>query len=519
MLKKSYYTEPSEMDRLVFEKLVPADHHLRRVKEVIDFERFREKVSDVYSPKMGRGAEDPVRMIKLGYLQFQYNLSDREVLKQVQVNVAYRYFLDLSLESALPTYGLLSQFRSRLGEVRYLALFEEVLAQARQKGLVKDRLRLKDATHVIANIAIPSAIRLVGQTRQRLLESARPYARERVAQEEERARQIRQMSDDLPDAERLLQRVMHLRHVVAWADALQQELGLASEAVDRTRRRFDEALAFAHQVVDQNENPDKPDKLRSLHDPDARKGKHGTQSYVGYQLDLSVDADSELITALDTPPANQDEAANAEKLIEQEEQAQGNQVQSVSMDGIGFRGDILRSLKDPQGLGVEVFVPPREFSSYQGPYFTPADFHLEEEGALLVCPGEEETRSRYRSVRGTGWQFYFKLSQCRSCPLLAQCMEKLPAAHGRTVIKNDYETEYQAAWELSQTPRFAQVRREQTKVERKLAEIVRFHGGRRTRYRGRGRVVIQYLLTALVVNIKRMVRLLFPDQHHSLVHP
>ena len=115
MLKADYYIEPTEIDRIVYEKLIPADHLLRRVKESIDFEVFREKVKDRYSADMGRSAEDPVRMIKIEFLEFMYNLSDREVLKQLQVNVAYRYFLDLSLDSRLPTSGLLSQFRLRLG--------------------------------------------------------------------------------------------------------------------------------------------------------------------------------------------------------------------------------------------------------------------------------------------------------------------------------------------------------------------------------------------------------------------
>jgi transposase len=110
VLKPSYYTEPTDVDRMVFEKLVPAEHLLRKVKAFIDFERFRDLVKECYSPNMGRGAEDPVRMIKLEYLQFQYNLSDREVLKRAQVDVSFRYFLDLSLDSELPTAGLMSQF-------------------------------------------------------------------------------------------------------------------------------------------------------------------------------------------------------------------------------------------------------------------------------------------------------------------------------------------------------------------------------------------------------------------------
>jgi hypothetical protein len=52
------------------------------------------------------------------------------------------------------------------------------------------------------------------------------------------------------------------------------------------------------------------------------------------------------------------------------------------------------------------------------------------------------------------------------------------------------------------------VRREQGAIERKLAEVVCQHDGGWARYRGRGRNRIQYLLSGLVVNVKRMVRLL-----------
>jgi transposase len=511
VLKPSYYSEPTDVDRIVFEKLVPADHLLRKVKAFIDFERFRDLVKECYSPNMGRGAEDPVRMIKLEYLQFQYNLSDREVLKRAQVDVSFRYFLDLSLDSELPTAGLMSQFRTRLGHERHQALLNDLVAQARERGLVKDRLRLKDATHVIANIAIPSAIGLVAQTRQRLLAAAQPYAAERVAQEEARTEQIRQVTDDLKDEERLLQRVKHLHQIVAWADELQQALGPAPAPCDPSRQRFDDALALAHRVLEQSDHPKRKDKLLSTTDPDARRGKHGAY-YDGYQLNINMDADSELITAVATPPANADEAALAEELIEQEEQAHGNDIQAISMDGVAFQGPVLRRLQAPDGLGLDVYVPPQEWASYSSPYFTAPDFQLVEEGRVCICPAEEESRSRQRNNHDTGWCFRFPRRVCANCPLLDRCMAQLPAHTGRVVTKNDYEAEYQAAWQRASTPEYAQIRHEHPKVERKLAEIVRYHGGRRTRYRGSRRVLIQYLLTAFAVNIKRMLKLLDPHQ-------
>src|SRR5262245_10221570 len=114
MLKETYYTAPTELDELICAKLVPDDHYLRQVKAGVDFTSVRRLVAEYYSPDQGRGADDPVLLFKLCFLQFHYNLSDRDVLIAAQVNVAYRFFLDLSVESKLPTGGLLSQFRTRV---------------------------------------------------------------------------------------------------------------------------------------------------------------------------------------------------------------------------------------------------------------------------------------------------------------------------------------------------------------------------------------------------------------------
>jgi transposase len=78
VLKENYYTAPTELDELIFAKLVPADHYLRQVKAVVDFRSVRGLVDKCYSPDQGRGAEDPVLLFKLCFLQFHYNFSDIE---------------------------------------------------------------------------------------------------------------------------------------------------------------------------------------------------------------------------------------------------------------------------------------------------------------------------------------------------------------------------------------------------------------------------------------------------------
>lgn len=518
MLKSDYYTEPTEIDELIFEQLVPAGHYLRQVKAVIDFEFVRVEVQDCYSERMGRGAVDPVLMFKLGYLQHHYRLSDREVLIEAQVNVAYRYFLDLAISSALPVASLLSLFRSRLGAKRHQKLFDQIVSQARAHSLVKDRLRLKDATHVIANIAIPSTIQLVAQVRTKLLKSAQPYAAEWVQAAEGEAQRIRQVTADVKDEERLLQRVNHLRQIVAWTDELQAQLELTQAVKQPNWARFESALATAHKLLADQDDPKGKDRVRSAVDPEARRGKHGA-FYDGYLNDISLDPDSEILTAMDIMPANGDEAANARTLIETEQQAHGNKIEAISMDSIAFQGKVLRDLSKPQDLDLTVYVPPHAQGIKETAYFKPQDFQLTPDHTTLLCPNEQETQHRHRNAKDTAWIFKFKPSQCTQCPLQQKCLAKVPDKNGRSVTKNDYQSEYDAARQLAKTEVYAQVRKQHPKVERKLAEIVRYHDGRRARYRGQKRVKIQFLLTGIAINIKRIVRLLAQKPDSSAFNP
>ncbi|PDW01348.1 IS1182 family transposase [Candidatus Chloroploca asiatica] len=505
MLKPTSAPTLSDHDHQVFDALVPADHYLRQVLQVVDFERYRETMAACYHPTEGRPAADPVLLLKLGFLQTQYRLSDREVCTQAQVNVAFRLFLQVGLTASLPHPSLLTIFRARLGWKIYAQIFDGVVAQARTAGLVKDRLRLKDATHIIATIAIPSTIRLVAQTRECLLDAAEPFAPERVAAERAHAQAIRTATSDLSGEERLLQRVAQLRQIVDWADQVSAGLGPLPHPTPTDRRLFAEALALAHTILADRDDSTGGDHIVSLHDPDARRGKHGA-FFTGYLLDVAMDADSQIITALEVLPANGDEAADATDLIRHEETIHGNDVQTLSIDKAGFRGELLREWHDPDGLNLEVVVPPvREKPTSS---FTAEDFQHDAAQGTLTCPGEQTTTRRIRNHVDTGWKYSFRRSDCATCALFAQCLTRLPKATGRQVVINDYAVEYAAARAYATSEAYRQIRREHPAIERKLADVVRRHAGRWARYRGRARVRIQYLLTGLVVNIKRMVHLL-----------
>jgi transposase len=489
-----------DAERQLFLEVVPEDHFLRRLLHTVDFEQFRPLLESAYEG-FGRPPLDCLFMLKLELLARHYRLSDREVITATRFNIAYRLFLGISLKSPLPHPTLLTYFRQRVGPERLQQVFDNVVTQARRLGLVKDRLRLKDATHVLANIAVPSTILLVANIRDRLLQALQPFAAAGVAQEQERAESIRLASADAKDEERLLQRVTHLRAILAWADALPLP---SDDATAAARQKLQAALTLAHKVLADRDDPEGGDKVLSAQDADARRGKHGNY-YDGYLLDVAMDADSEILTALNVLPANGDEGADAAALLRQEEQAQGNDVEAVSLDGAGYRGEVLRELNDPQGLHVRVFVPPSERIAL--PVFGTEDFRLSDDGKTLTCPAGQTTTQWERNAHDTGRKFRFAKKQCGGCALRQQCLSK-PQARSRTVIKNDYEAEYRAAQAQAQTAAYAAVRREHPAIERKLSEMVNRHDARHARYRGRPGVRWQMLLTGLVVNLKRMVRLL-----------
>lgn len=499
----------TDIDRYIFETLVAPNHYLRRVATSIDFERFRPRLAEAYSLGMGRPAIDPVRMLKILFLRFHYKLSDRQVVARSATDVAFRWFLGLSAAQPVPNHTGGTYFRKRIGVERFTQLFQELIGQAREAGLVKDRLRLKDATHLFADAAEVQPLQLAAQVRERLLQAAAPFWPEWVNGQRAALDTLRQTTAELPDDERLAARIEYLRVMATQLHERAATLGRAA-ASERPRQRLHRALALVDKLLADRDDPDAPDRLVSAIDPDARIGKHG-RFFLGYLLDLAIDADSELITSLNVLPANGAEAADAITLLAQEEAAHGNDIKGLSMDGAGYNGPVLRQLTDPEGLNVEVTVPvptPTPRTTYGPERF--ALRVIDPQHREVTCPNGQTTQQRERNRHDTGYRFQFKAQQCAACPLRQQCLGNPNSKRGRIVIKNDYEAEYAQVAAKAQTAEYQQTRRTHPKIERKLGDVVRHHGARRAGFRGLPKVLLRSVMTAFVVNVKRMVKLLSP---------
>jgi hypothetical protein len=271
---------------------------------------------------------------------------------------------------------------------------------------------------------------------------------------------------------------------------------------------------MAHKILQDQENPNAGDKTQSIVDSEARRGKHGGW-YNGYLVDILEDADSEIVTQINVLPANGQEALDAVELAHQEEAAHGNDIESLSMDGAGFNGPMLRELEDPAGLGIDTFVPPKPEPASET--FGPDDFVEDVKTGRVTCPAGKQSRYKERDSKDLATRHRFAGEDCRECPLLDQCMKHLPKRFGRTVRKNDYTEEYKRVREKAKTKAYTSVRSEHTKVERKLGELLNRHGGRRARYHGTANVLMQELMAGMATNIKRMVQLVCAPEVASAI--
>jgi transposase len=152
MLKKPEVGQ-QELELVTIESLVPADHLLRKIDAVVEFEFIRERVRHLYCPDNGRPALDPVVLFKLLFLGYLFGIrSERQLMREVQVNAAYRWFLRMRLQDKVPDASTLSQNRRRRfrGSEIYQQIFDEIVELACRKGLVTGEVLYTDSTHLKA---------------------------------------------------------------------------------------------------------------------------------------------------------------------------------------------------------------------------------------------------------------------------------------------------------------------------------------------------------------------------------
>ena len=135
------------------ESFIPSDHRLRKLNQVLDLSFIHEAVRDRYCQDNGRPSIDPEVVVRLFILQAIEGIrSVRELMNEVQVNLAYRWFIGYRVDEPLPDHSTLSRALDRFGDEVFNALFLQSLDQCRRSGLVEGRVLHLDATMIRADI-------------------------------------------------------------------------------------------------------------------------------------------------------------------------------------------------------------------------------------------------------------------------------------------------------------------------------------------------------------------------------
>jgi IS5 family transposase len=492
----------------LYDRIVPIDHLLRKINQVVDFSFARPIFQERYNPDIGRPAEDPEFMLRLCLLQYIYGDSDRQVVENARLNLAYKYFLGLAVDAEVPDYTSISYFRiQRLGEEKFRSVLEQIVRQCISKGLVKGKRQIIDSTPVIANISSSSLSGLVRKCRENVLKTIAKqdtkFAEKLGLKELENAEPVKFASteeglqQEIEAAGKLLDDVTaELRaQKISPTEELQKDLGLLEKA-----------------VVDREE--DAKDKLLSPVDPDARTGKKTNNKWPGYKAHLIMEEETGIITGVETTPANATDGSQLKPLLKEQAAVHSLKPQELTADKAYDWGENLEALANNRTI-ANIALSKVNHRNGAG-YFTVDDFLYDPENVKLMCPAGHISTNCYSEIlynNKAGYAFQFKPSLCNTCPLKTKCVKN---KQGRRVYISYYEPYFRLARERLATEEGKQAYRNRYKIEQKVADLTRYCGLRRCRYRGLDRAGIHTLLATIVCNIKRMVKLLWgkPDNFY-----
>jgi len=457
-------------DETVYGRLLPEEDELLAIRKQIDLSYVEEETADLYSDG-GRPAYPASVLFKMLFLEYYANLSDVQVAHQCRYNLLYRAFVGLGIEEQTPDDTTLVVFRRRLGEERFHRLFDRLIAQCQGKGLLQGRLKIVDATHVIARVAIPNTVNLLRQARRRVVRA--------IEKQEEGLRQ------DLTSrfsTEGTL-------HGVPTAAVLQEEVQL-SETLVAESQPYGEEVAREVSLLKQILHPQEGDKVVSVVDPEARFGhKSPRKTFVGYKVHVAEDS-SELVTSLEVLKGNEHEGHRLPQLLAQE-QAKGVCQTALVADGL-YNSASNRELITKAGMVGYIPLSKRRIKSRHFRYHPAKD--------SVVCPAGETSIGSSR--QGLGTLYTFSPGQCLSCQEQAGC----PSLNGGRV-RVYLSDNLREAWAMP-SDSLSTIEQERKRIERKFGEAKQWHYLGYARYWGKSKMVIQALMTFFVINAKRIIKLL-----------
>jgi Transposase and inactivated derivatives len=427
------------------DELMPNDHYLRDVARFVDFNFIYDLVAPLYDPESGRPSIDPVLLIKLPLLQYLEGIkSMRETVKQVQVNVAYRWFLGLTFEDEVPHFSTFGKNYTRRfeGTALFEQIFFGILSQCMAAGLVDGRVVFIDGTHIKAH--------------------ANAHKFNKVKVPEEALFYHEQLKAELRE-ERVLQERKALKSLE------EERLTLKEKKISRS----DPESGWFH------------------------KGEH--KEVFAYAAQVACDRYG-WILGFTSHAGNLHDSRSFGAIAALLEQHYP-EIEMAVMDA-GYKTAAIAHHWMQRGI-TPVFPYKRPMTK-EG-YFKKAEFVYDFAFDGYTCPTGQWLA--YSTTNAQGYREYkSQASECANCAFLAQCTQS--QNHVKVLTRHLWARDIEGAEQLRRLgfTRTIYARRKET-IERLFGTAKEFHGLRYTNQKGREKLHMKLALTFSCLNMKKLAKM------------
>lgn len=459
MYRKKDKSKQRQMQMICIEDLVPQDHMLRDIEAAIDWTFIYDEVKGLYKEaEWGNPGIDPVVLFKIVFIEYLYGIrSMRQTIKEIEVNVAYRWFIGYDLTEPIPHFSTFGKnYKRRFeGTDIFERIFRHILEEAVKCGFIDASAIFIDGTHIRANA--------------------------------NKKKQVKEL-------------------VAAEARRYQKEL---DEEIDRDREEHGKKP-----LKDKKNDDDESDHgngeggaggtnvkevTKSTTDPECgmfHKGEHEKQ--FAYIAGTACDKKN-FILGFSVAPGNTHDSIMFDDVYNKTV-ALFPEVKAVVADSAYRTPWIAKQIID------DGRVPSLPYKSPMTPdgYFRKHEYVYDEYYDCILCPNNQVLK--YSTTNREGYREYKSDPEvCKNCPYREQCTKSKDCK--KTVTRHVWEDYMDMVEDYRHTPWIKDLydMRKQ-KIERVFADAKVKHGLRYTQMRGLAKVTMQVTLTFACMNLKKLAK-------------
>lgn len=523
------------MSNAVYEEITSyhKEHPLVVLKERIDWEALIEACSGFRLYEEGKRGQPPSHELRhlcgaLIVRHFQ-GYSYRRTSAEMHGNGLVRYFVGYHLMSTAMSASTIRRFEKWVKASEPRLIFDEVLRiideefpEERKKNQYGDTFAfrsramkqsrsamLRDAvTRLLTYLEAiyPEIAKQVCQAHHRI-EIFGPddaLGEERLTVEERKSLELRTAEAVFPFLQRLKGHREKMVHVVDICHQLAEEWWaiLIKILDDEFEFSFDKKSKVT--AKRRTKNVKGRYKIGSTIDPEATFRKHDKQVDLGYNGNIATT--DRFIREISAVTGATPDASGLDSLIREQKENLGVVPPKFIYDsaaGYPKHFATVHRASDGQTQLLTRMIK----SSKKGTY-GPQDFIQGLQGEL-ICPEGQLTTKVFRHSKDDGYEYRFSPTQCQGCSQFHRCQgEKANPETKRTVYISDYATLHRDAIEYTKTPEGKEEYKERGNVERIIAGVVRYNGGRRARSYGTNNADFQLKMSGAAYNAKRFCKIL-----------